>query len=77
MALKSGTWGGGSASWSSEARPWGDSTHLINVAEVNDGKVLDALGDLEESLVLAHAVLRWARGVSHPCEDVRGDLSRG
>lgn len=33
-------------------------THLVNVAEVDDGEVLDALGDLEEGFILAHAVLR-------------------
>lgn len=30
--------------------------HTINVADVDDGKVLDLLGDLVEDLVLAHAV---------------------
>ena len=32
-------------------------TYLVDIAEVNDGKVLDALGDLEEGLILPHAVL--------------------
>lgn len=30
--------------------------HLVQVAEVDDGEVLDALGDAVEDLVLSHAV---------------------
>lgn len=30
--------------------------HLVQIAEVDDGKVLDAIGDFVEHLVLAHAV---------------------
>lgn len=32
-------------------------THLVDVAEVDGGEVLDAVGDLVEHLVLPHAVL--------------------
>jgi hypothetical protein len=32
-------------------------TRLVDVAEIDDGKILYPLGDLEEGLILAHAVL--------------------
>lgn len=35
--------------------------HLVDVAEVDGGEILDLVGDFEEDLVLAHAVLDGGR----------------